>query len=87
MDAAIVLGVALVIFGPKKLPELGKSLGSGLGNFKKALTDAQEDVSSDKKEKSESKSKASADSDSDSGASDNASAADTKAEKREVSAV
>ncbi|MBI5174460.1 MAG: twin-arginine translocase TatA/TatE family subunit [Candidatus Obscuribacter sp.] len=44
VDVAIVLGVALLVFGPKKLPELGKSLGQGLGNFKKALTDAQEDV-------------------------------------------
>ncbi|MBX9940472.1 MAG: twin-arginine translocase TatA/TatE family subunit [Candidatus Obscuribacterales bacterium] len=46
VDVAIVLGVALLVFGPKKLPELGKSLGQGLGNFKKALTDAQEDVTS-----------------------------------------
>ncbi|MBN8659791.1 MAG: twin-arginine translocase TatA/TatE family subunit [Candidatus Obscuribacter phosphatis] len=46
VDVAIVLGVALLVFGPKKLPELGKSLGQGLGNFKKALSDAQEDVTS-----------------------------------------
>lgn len=46
MDLAILFGVALVVFGPKRLPELGKSLGQGIGNFKKAVTDAQEEVSS-----------------------------------------
>ena len=45
MDLAILFGVALVVFGPKRLPELGKSLGQGIGNFKKAVTDAQEEVS------------------------------------------
>lgn len=46
VDIAIVFGVALLVFGPKKLPELGESLGKGLGNFKKALSNVQEDVSS-----------------------------------------
>lgn len=55
VDVAIVLGVALLVFGPKKLPELGKSLGQGLGNFKKALTDAQEDVTSIKERDTASK--------------------------------
>lgn len=35
MDLAILFGVALVVFGPKRLPELGKSLGQGIGNFKR----------------------------------------------------
>jgi len=55
VDVAIVLGVALLVFGPKKLPELGKSLGQGLGNFKKALSDAQEDVTSIKERDTTSK--------------------------------
>ena len=37
-EVVIILGVALLIFGPKKLPELGKSLGKGLKNFKESLT-------------------------------------------------
>jgi len=45
VDIAIVAGVALLLFGPKKLPELGRALGQGIGNFKKALTDAQDEVS------------------------------------------
>ena len=34
MEIAIVLIIALVVFGPKKLPELGKSLGKGIQEFK-----------------------------------------------------
>jgi sec-independent protein translocase protein TatA len=37
IDLALIATVALVVFGPKKLPELGKSLGLGLANFKKAV--------------------------------------------------
>jgi sec-independent protein translocase protein TatA len=44
VDLAIVFGIALLVFGPKKLPELGKSLGQGIGNFKKSLQDAQDQV-------------------------------------------
>jgi sec-independent protein translocase protein TatA len=36
-DLLVVLAIALLIFGPKKLPELGKSLGKGLRDFKKSL--------------------------------------------------
>lgn len=43
-EIAVVFGVALLIFGPKKLPELGKALGQGIGNFKKSLTDAQDEM-------------------------------------------
>jgi TatA/E family protein of Tat protein translocase len=34
MEIAIVLVIALVVFGPKRLPELGKSLGRGIQEFK-----------------------------------------------------
>jgi sec-independent protein translocase protein TatA len=34
MEIAIVLIIALVVFGPKRLPELGKSLGRGIQEFK-----------------------------------------------------
>jgi len=40
-DIALLAGLALLLFGPKKLPEIGRALGHGLGNFKKALTEAQ----------------------------------------------
>ncbi len=41
VDTAVICGLALLLFGPKKFPEIGRALGQGLGNFKKALTDAQ----------------------------------------------
>ena len=52
----LLIGVALLIFfGPSKLPELGKALGKGIQEFKKAskeLTDAvKEDVTVDKDKK------------------------------------
>jgi len=49
-EIAIVFGLALLIFGPKKLPELGKALGQGLGNFKRSLTDAQSEMAAAIKE-------------------------------------
>ena len=37
-EVAIVLIVVLVIFGPKRLPDLGRSLGRGMREFKTAVT-------------------------------------------------
>ena len=38
LEIAIILLIVLIIFGPKRLPDLGKSLGSGLRNFKDSVT-------------------------------------------------
>ena len=38
VDAFVVLLVVLLIFGPKRLPELGKSLGHGFREFKDGIT-------------------------------------------------
>ena len=35
-ELLIILVIALIIFGPRKLPELGRSLGKSLGEFKRA---------------------------------------------------
>jgi sec-independent protein translocase protein TatA len=35
----LILIVGLFVFGPKKLPELGKGLADGIRNFKKAIND------------------------------------------------
>ena len=38
MEIVIVLVIALLILGPKRLPEMGRSLGSGMRSFKNAVT-------------------------------------------------
>jgi sec-independent protein translocase protein TatA len=38
-EMILIFVVALLIFGPKKLPELGRSFGKGMAEFKKASTD------------------------------------------------
>jgi sec-independent protein translocase protein TatA len=43
-ELILILVIALVIFGPKKLPEVGKSLGRSIGEFKDALRKTQEDL-------------------------------------------
>jgi sec-independent protein translocase protein TatA len=42
-QVAIVLVIALLVFGPKRLPELGKSLGSGMREFKDSITGNKDD--------------------------------------------
>ena len=38
-ELVFIFFIALIIFGPRKLPELGKSLGKSLGEFKRASND------------------------------------------------
>ena len=38
MEIIVVLIIALVVFGPKRLPELGKSLGKGIQEFKGTIS-------------------------------------------------
>ncbi|EHQ88405.1 twin-arginine translocase TatA/TatE family subunit [Desulfosporosinus youngiae] len=44
MTAGIVLVIALVIFGPGKLPDLGKALGKGIKEFKSATDGDEKEV-------------------------------------------
>lgn len=37
MELVLILGVALLLFGGRKLPELAKGMGEGIKNFKNAL--------------------------------------------------
>ncbi|HYF92254.1 MAG TPA: twin-arginine translocase TatA/TatE family subunit [Symbiobacteriaceae bacterium] len=43
-ELVVIIIAALVIFGPKKLPELGRSLGQGIREFKKATQTITEEV-------------------------------------------
>lgn len=42
-ELLLILGIALLIFGPTKLPKLGKALGQTIGNFKKSSAAAEND--------------------------------------------
>ncbi len=44
IEVLIILVIALVIFGPKKLPEMGRSLGNAIREFKSAGTDLQDEL-------------------------------------------
>jgi sec-independent protein translocase protein TatA len=37
MHLLIIFGISLLVFGPKKLPELGKGIGEGIRGFKSAM--------------------------------------------------
>jgi sec-independent protein translocase protein TatA len=43
MHLLIIAGIALLILGPKKLPELGKGLGDGIRGFKAAMSGSEDD--------------------------------------------
>jgi sec-independent protein translocase protein TatA len=43
LEIIVVLIIALVVFGPKRLPELGNSLGRGIREFKESVTGENKD--------------------------------------------
>jgi sec-independent protein translocase protein TatA len=49
-ELIVIFVIALVVFGPKKLPELGKSIGRAMAEFKKASEDFQESVRTEMRE-------------------------------------
>ena len=50
LEIAIVLVIVLIVFGPKRLPELGKSLGEGIRGFRGSLSgDDDKDSTESKK--------------------------------------
>lgn len=46
-ELLLIVGLALLIFGPKKLPEIGRSLGKSIAEFKRAATEIKESVTVD----------------------------------------
>jgi sec-independent protein translocase protein TatA len=51
MHLLVIFGIALLVFGPKKLPELGKGIGEGIRGFKSAM--AMKDQMKDQETSSE----------------------------------
>jgi sec-independent protein translocase protein TatA len=47
LELAVVLIIALVVLGPKRLPEVGRSLGNGIREFKDSLTNEHHDDDDD----------------------------------------
>jgi sec-independent protein translocase protein TatA len=41
LHVLVIIGIALIIFGPKRIPELGNSLGKAIREFKKATSEAE----------------------------------------------
>jgi sec-independent protein translocase protein TatA len=40
-ELVVIFVIALIVFGPSKLPDLGKSLGEAIRGFKKAMSDSE----------------------------------------------
>jgi sec-independent protein translocase protein TatA len=47
LEVSVILGVAILIFGPKKLPEMGNALGKTLKGFRNEMNAPQEEDDSE----------------------------------------
>jgi TatA/E family protein of Tat protein translocase len=47
-ELVVVLGLALVVFGPKRLPEIGGALGKGIREFKKGTSELGDSLADDR---------------------------------------
>jgi sec-independent protein translocase protein TatA len=52
-ELVLILLIALVIFGPKKLPEIGSAIGGAVREFKKQVNKLQGEIEADKPEKAD----------------------------------
>jgi sec-independent protein translocase protein TatA len=46
-ELIVIFVIALIVFGPRKLPEIGRSLGRGIAEFKKATNELQSTLESE----------------------------------------
>lgn len=51
MELVLILIIALVVFGPSKLPEIGKSIGQSINEFKKGMNEISKDTDINKEDK------------------------------------
>lgn len=56
-ELVLIVVIVIIIFGAKRLPDLGKSLGEGIKNFKKSITGSEEESKKNEKEDSKPDSK------------------------------
>jgi sec-independent protein translocase protein TatA len=52
-ELGLILIIALVVFGPKKLPEIGRAMGKSLNEFRRATDEIKKDINSKKDQESE----------------------------------
>lgn len=50
MHLLVILGIAVLVFGPKKIPELGKGLGEDIRGFKSALQQHDDEMDTTSRE-------------------------------------
>jgi sec-independent protein translocase protein TatA len=53
LEIAVVLIIVLIIFGPKRLPELGQSMGRGIREFKDSITGDKDKDDDDEEKRAE----------------------------------
>ena len=49
MELIVILAIALIVLGPKKLPEVGRSLGKGMREFKESLQSEERERDEDER--------------------------------------
>lgn len=42
-ELLLILGIVIILFGAKRIPEMGKGIGEGIRNFKKSVKDSNND--------------------------------------------
>ncbi len=48
-ELLVILFVVFIFFGPRKLPEIGKTIGKGVREFRNAMRDMQQDIKNNTK--------------------------------------
>jgi len=51
MHLLLIAGIALIVFGPKRLPELGKGMGQAIRGFKESMREGTDEKEKEKDEK------------------------------------
>lgn len=51
-ELLLILGIVIILFGAKRIPEMGKGIGEGIRNFKKSVKDNNEEEPDGKKSES-----------------------------------
>jgi sec-independent protein translocase protein TatA len=49
-ELMVIFGIAVLIFGPTKLPQLGKAFGQTIGNFKRSISKAEAEPLTEREE-------------------------------------